>query len=104
MSFLTQSLHIFYTYNSSSHLSSSGFWVACMFNEMGLDIQNVESCQIQKLILVYHKNGLSWSNAYLIAKEFEILLHSTASFRVSYALQNPISLLTSAFCLLTTGW
>ena len=104
MSFLTQSLHIFYTYNSSSHLFSSGFWVACMFDEMGLDIQNVESCQIQKLILVYHKNGLLWSNAYLITKEFEIPLHSTASFRVSYALQNPISLLTSAFCLLTTGW
>ena len=39
MSFLTQSLHIFYTYNSSSHLCSSGFWVACVFDEMGLDIQ-----------------------------------------------------------------
>ena len=75
-----------------------------MFDEMGLDIQNVESCQIQKLILVYHKNGLSRSNAYVIAKEFEIPLYSTASFRVSsYALQNPISLLTSTFCLLSTG-
>ena len=73
-----------------------------MFDEMGLDIQNVESCQIQKLILVYHKNGLSRSNAYVIAKEFEIPLYSTASFRVSYSLQNPISLLTSTFCLLST--
>lgn len=91
-------------YNSSFHISSSGFWVAWMFDEMGLDIQNVESCQIKKLILVYHKNGLSWSNAYLIVKEFGIPLYSTASFRVSYALQNPISLLTSTFCLLSTGW
>ena len=41
-----------------SHLSSSGFLIACMFDEMGLDIHSVESRQTQKLILVYHKNHL----------------------------------------------
>ena len=29
-----------------------------MFDEMGLDIRNVESRQIQKVILVYYKNHL----------------------------------------------
>ena len=29
-----------------------------MFGEMGLDIRNVESRQIQKVILVYYKNHL----------------------------------------------
>ena len=40
--FLSESLHIFYTYNSLSHLSRPGFQIACMFDEMGLDIHNVK--------------------------------------------------------------
>ena len=42
---------MFYTFSSPSHLSSSSFQLACMCDEMRLDIHNVESRQIQKLIL-----------------------------------------------------
>lgn len=33
--------YILFSYNSSCHLSSSGFRIACMFDGMGLDILNV---------------------------------------------------------------
>lgn len=45
---------MFYTCNSSSHLSSSGFRIACMFDEL----YNFKCRQIQKLILVYHESHL----------------------------------------------
>ena len=58
----------FYSYESHTiyftviilHLISLplAFDLACMFDEMGLDIHDVESRQIQKLILVYHKSHL----------------------------------------------
>ena len=46
--------HMFYTCNSSSHLSSSGFRIACMFDEL----YNFKCREIQKLILVYHESHL----------------------------------------------
>ena len=42
---------MFYTFSSPSQHSSSSFQLACMCDEMRLDIHNVESRQIQKLIL-----------------------------------------------------
>ena len=43
--------------------------------------------------------GLSWSTAYWIAEELDTPQSITASFIVSYALQNPVSSLTSTMRL-----
>lgn len=53
-------------YNSSSRLSSSGVRISCMFDEMGLDIHNVESRKIRKLILVSCKNHLIYFFCHLV--------------------------------------
>ena len=57
---------MFYTFSSPSHLSSSSFQLACMCDEMRLDIHNVESRQIKKLILKKpfgsSKNPVWWVN------------------------------------------
>ena len=49
---------MFYTFSSPSHLSSSSFQLACMCDEMRLDIHNVESRQIKKTIWFKQKSSM----------------------------------------------